>query len=55
MFPLAGAALTAFALLIFLLRGGSGEGEVVCFACCGVQAATSFLAEQCKIADIWME
>ena len=55
MFPLAGAALTAFALLIFLLRGGSGEGEVVCFACCGVQAAASFLAEQCKIADIWME
>ena len=41
MFPLAGAALTAFALLIFLLRGGSGEGEVVCFACCGVQAARS--------------
>lgn len=53
--PLVGAALTALALLIFLLRGGSGEGELVCFACCGVQIAASFWAGKCELADIWAE
>lgn len=53
--PLVGAVLTALALLTFLLCGGSGEGKVVCFACCGVQAVASFFAGQSKITDIWME
>lgn len=55
MFPLVGAALTALALLIFLLRGGSGEGKMVCFACCGVQIAASFFAGQSKLKAIWTE
>lgn len=50
---LAGAALTAAALLIFLIRGGSGEGEAVCFVCCVVQTAASILARRNKIEDIW--
>lgn len=53
--PLVGAALTALALLIFLLRGGDGEGKAVCFACCGVQIAASFFAGRSKITDIWTE
>lgn len=54
-FPLVGAVLTALALFTFLLRGGSGEGKVVCFACCIVQMAASFFAGRSKIVDIWME
>lgn len=53
--PLAGAAVTAAALFIFLLRGGNGEGEVLCFVCCGVQIGTSFVAKRSGIVDIWME
>lgn len=52
-FPLAGAVLTAIALLVFLLRDGSGEGEIVCFVCCGVQAAASFLANRSEMSRIW--
>lgn len=53
--PLAGAVMTAIALLIFLLRGGSGEGEIVCFICCGVQIAASFFAKRSNISDIWTD
>ena len=53
--PLVGALLTALALFIFLLRGGTGEGKVVCFVCCIVQVAASFFAGRSKIGDIWME
>ena len=55
MLPLAGAALTALSLLIFLLRGGTGEGKLVCFVCCGVQIAASFFAGRSKIVEIWTE
>lgn len=53
--PLAGAVMTAAALLIFLLRGGSGEGEIVCFICCEIQIIASFLARRSGISDIWTD
>lgn len=53
MFPLAGAALTALALIVFLLRGGSGKGGIICIACCMVQVAASYLAGRNNIVDIW--
>lgn len=53
MFPLAGAALTALALIIFLLRGGSGEGGIICIACCVLQIVASIFARQSNIVDIW--
>lgn len=53
MLPLAGAALTATGLLVFLLRGGGGEGGAVCFICCAVQIAASVIAARCKVAALW--
>lgn len=53
--PLIGAVLTAAGLVIFLLRGGSGEGGWLCFVCCGIQALASFLAVRSKFACIWAE
>lgn len=52
-FPLAGAVLTALAMLVFLLRGGSGEGAVLCLGCCAAQSAGSVIARRVRIADIW--
>lgn len=51
--PLAGAALTAAGLLVFLLREGGGEGAAVCFLCCAVQVVSSILAGRCRVVDIW--
>ncbi|MCM1386814.1 MAG: hypothetical protein NC231_05775 [Bacillus sp. (in: Bacteria)] len=53
MLPLAGAALTALGLFVFLLRGGKGEGKAVCFVCCIIQIIASFLAGRSGISDIW--
>ncbi|MCM1251981.1 MAG: hypothetical protein NC321_04105 [Clostridium sp.] len=53
MLPLAGAALTALGLIVFLLRGGKGEGKAVCFVCCIIQIIASFLAGRSGISDIW--
>lgn len=53
--PLAGAMLTAFALIIFLLRGGSGQGAALCIGCCVIQAAASFLAGRSGISGIWKD
>ncbi len=50
---LAGAALTALGLLVFLLRDGGGEGAAVCFICCAVQIAASVMAGRCKVDDLW--
>lgn len=50
---LAGAALTALGLFVFLLRDGGGEGAAVCFICCAVQIAASVMAGRCKVADLW--
>ena len=52
-FPLAGAALTAFSLAVFLIRGGSGEGVLLCFICCVIQIAASFTANRIRLIDIW--
>lgn len=51
--PLAGAALTALALVVFSLLGGSGAGGGVCFGCCGIQIAASVIAIRIRIADVW--
>lgn len=53
--PLIGAAATAVTLFIFLLRGGSGEGEIICFLCCTVQITASFFAWKSGISDIWTD
>lgn len=53
--PLACAVMTAVAMLFFLLRGGSGEGEIVCFICCGIQIIASFFARRSGISDIWTD
>ncbi len=55
MLPLAGAAMTVVALLIFLLCGGSGDGEIVCFIGCGIQIIASFFARRSGISDIWSD
>lgn len=55
MLPIAGAAMTAIALLIFMLRGGSGDGEIACFICCGIQIIASFFAGRSRISDIWTD
>ena len=52
-FPLAGATLTALALLVFLLRGGSGEGAALCLICCVIQAAASVMAGRIRFLNIW--
>lgn len=54
-FPLAGAVLTAFALIVFFMGGGNGQGGMVCIVCCVVQLAASFFAGRSGIADIWKE
>ena len=51
--PLAGAGLTAAGELIFLLRGGVGEGGGICLLCCAVQIAASLIAGKSRPADIW--
>lgn len=53
--PLAGAVMTAITLLIFLLRGGNGEGETTCFICCVIQIIASFFAGRSGISDIWTD
>ena len=52
-FPLAGAAITALAMVVFFLRGGSGKGAILCFVCCAAQIAGSVIARRVRIADIW--
>ncbi len=52
-FPLAGAAMTALAMVAFLLRGGNGKGAVLCFICCAVQITVSVSARRIRITDIW--
>lgn len=52
-FPLAGAVMTALAMLAFFLRGGSGEGAGICFICCAVQIVVSVIAKRIRIMAIW--
>lgn len=54
-FPLVGAALTALALIAFFLRGGSGEGGIVCIVCCVIQFAASFFAGRSGVMNIWKD
>ena len=49
----AGAFLTALGMSVFLVRGGSGEGVAVCFACCAAQMIASVLIKKCEILNIW--
>ena len=53
--PLVCAVLTAFALAVFLLRGGTGEGAAVCLVCCIIQTAVSVIGRRCKPSEIWVK
>ena len=48
-----GAALTALGLLLFFVRGGTGQGGALCFACCLFQGIDFLLIRKCKIVEIW--
>lgn len=52
---LAGAALTALALLVFFVRDGSGDGGVVCLGCCLLQIAASVCAGRNGLSGLWTE
>ncbi len=52
---LAGAGLTALGLLIFLLRGGTGQGAGLCFACFVLQGMSCFLIIKSNIAEPWIK
>ncbi len=51
--PFAGAALTALSLCVFLLRGGAGQGVLLCFICSFLQGFCFFLIKRADIASIW--
>lgn len=52
---LAGAALTLIGLVVFILRGGTGDGAIVCILCCIVQILSSTAAVKSKVADCFTE
>lgn len=53
MFPLTGAALTALGMIIFLIKGGKGEGTALCLVCSGLQIVASVIANRSRVKDIW--
>lgn len=53
--PLAGALLTALGLMVFLLRGGQGQGSGICFACCALQGMSFFLIKKCDVKGPWIK
>lgn len=55
MLPLGGAVCTAFALALFLLRGGQGEGDLLCFICCAAQILSSLMMRRFHVSQIWSE
>lgn len=48
-----GAALMALGLFIFLIKGGTGQGSMLCFACCLLQGVSFLLIKKWKITEIW--
>ena len=52
---LAGALLTAFGLIIFLLRGGGGRGAEICFVCSVLQGVSFFLIIKCNMKECWIK
>ena len=52
---LAGAALTALALLVFMLGGGGGQGAEICFICSVLQGMSYFLIIKCNITGPWIK
>lgn len=53
--PFVGAVLTAFNLCIFLIKGGEGQGAVLCLACCILQGVCFFLIKRSNIAKFWIK
>lgn len=53
MASLIGALLTALGMVVFLVRGGTGEGVAVCLVCCAIQIILSVLAKKCEILNVW--
>lgn len=48
-----GAALTALGLLVFFLKGGTGQGGALCFACCLFQGIFFLFTKKLKMKKIW--
>lgn len=48
-----GALLTVLGVLLFLGRGGSGQGAGVCLLCGIVQGMSFFLIKKCRVAGVW--
>lgn len=48
-----GALFTALGMIVFLVRGGTGEGVAVCFVCCAIQILLSVLAKKCAVLSVW--
>lgn len=48
-----GAALTALGLLVFFLRGGTGQGGALCFGCCLFQVISFLVIRKWEIVEIW--
>lgn len=51
--PFTGAVLTALGLCVFLLKGGEGEGILLCLICCVLQGICFFLIKKADITKIW--
>lgn len=51
----AGAAFTLLGMIVFLVRGGKGDGAAVCIICCIVQIVSSVFAIKCKVSDCFTE
>lgn len=48
-----GAALTALGLLLFFVRGGTGQGGALCLVCCLFQGISFLFIRKWKIPEIW--
>lgn len=52
---LTGAVLTLLGLIVFIVRGGTGDGAAICILCCIVQIVSSVTAVKSKVADCFTE
>ena len=48
-----GAALTAAGLLAFFIKGGTGQGGLLCFACCLFQGISFIFLKKWNISDLY--
>ncbi len=48
-----GAALTAWGLFAFFIKGGTGQGGLLCFACCLFQGISFIFLKKWNISDLY--